>query len=42
MVGFNIDYQPTAVYGLISDNIRLNEIKNDPKDAKRYGVEHLF
>lgn len=42
MVGFNVDYTPNQVYNLIADNVKLTEIKNDPENAKVYGVDHLF
>lgn len=43
MAGFNApSYVPMSCYSLIVDNIRLTEIKNNPKDAKKYGVNHLF
>jgi len=24
------------------DNIKLNEVKNDPVENKKYGIDHLF
>ena len=42
MAGFNVDYQPLSVYNLVVDNIKLSEIKDDPKEAKEYGVDYLF
>jgi len=42
IVGFNPSYKPNTVYTLIVDNIRLSEIKEDPKEARDYGVDHLF
>ena len=42
MVGFNTEFVPFNVYNLLIDNIKLNEVKNDPEEAKRYGVDHLF
>lgn len=42
LVGFNSDFQPNQVYSLIVDNLRLSEIKDDPTEAKQYGVDHLF
>jgi hypothetical protein len=42
IVGFNPDYNPRQVYNLLVDNIKLNEVKNDPIDSKRYGVNYLF
>ena len=43
MAGFNAPaYTPMSCYSLLVDNIRLCEIKNNPKDAKKYGVDHLF
>lgn len=42
MVGFNAEYNPQYVYNLITNNIKLCEVKNDPKEAYNYGVEYLF
>jgi hypothetical protein len=42
MVGFNADYVPHAVYNLVVDNIKLCEIKDDPQEAKDYGIDYLF
>ena len=42
IVGFNADFMPHQVYNLIVDNLRLSEIKEDPKEAREYGVDHLF
>lgn len=42
MAGFNVDYKPMSAYSLVVDNIRLNEIKDNPKEAKEFGVDHLF
>lgn len=42
MVGFNSNFTPYNVYNLLVDNIKLNEVKNDPVESKRYGVDHLF
>lgn len=42
MVGFNADFMPFNVYNLLVDNIKLNEVKNNPNEAKKYGVEHFF
>ena len=42
MVGFNTNLQPHSVYNLLVDNIKLNEVKNDPEEAKKYGVDRLF
>jgi hypothetical protein len=42
MVGFNQSVVPYSVYSLISDNIRLNEVKNSPEEAKQYGIDYLF
>lgn len=42
MAGFNApEYTPFNVYNLLVDNIKLNEIKNNPEEAKRYGVDNL-
>jgi hypothetical protein len=41
MAGFNVDIPPTNVYNLLVDNIKVTEIKNDPKEAKNYGLDHL-
>lgn len=43
MAGFNEpDYSPMSCYSLVIDNIRLTEIKNNPSEAKKFGVDHLF
>ncbi len=42
MGGLNPDHNPANVYNLIADNIRLSEIKNNKKEAYKYGVEYLF
>ena len=42
MIGFNHRYSPVNVYTLLVDNIRLSEIKDDPAEARQYGVDHLF
>ncbi len=42
MVGFNPSYNPVNIYTLAVDNIRLAEIKNDPAEARQYGVDHFF
>ena len=42
MIGFNANYSPVNVYTLVVDNIRLSEIKDDPAEARQYGVDHLF
>ena len=42
LVGFNFEYKPKIVYSTIVDNLRLSEIKDDPIEAREYGVEHLF
>lgn len=42
MVGFNVDFMPFNVYNLLVDNIKLNEVKNNPADAKKFGVDYLF
>ena len=42
MAGFNATYEPISCYSLVVDNIRLNEVKDDPTEAKRFGVEFLF
>lgn len=33
MVGFNADYNPTQVYNIIADNIKLCEVKNNEQEA---------
>lgn len=33
MVGFNADFIPNNIYNLLSDNVKLAEIKNDPEQA---------
>jgi hypothetical protein len=42
MIGFNHTYSPQTVYTLLVDNIRLSEIKDDPAEARQYGVDHFF
>ncbi len=42
IAGFNSEFQPSQLYTLIVDNLRLSEIKDDPAEAKQYGVDHLF
>lgn len=42
MVGFNADFVPYNVFNLVSDNVKLAEIKNDDGLARKYGVDHLF
>lgn len=42
MGGLNPDHNPSNVYNLVADNIRLNEIKSNKGEAHRYGVEYLF
>jgi hypothetical protein len=42
LVGFNADFKPYTVYNMVVDNLRLSEIKEDPREAKEYGVDHLF
>lgn len=43
IVGFNAaQYTPHTVFTALVDNLRLTEIKDDPKEAREYGVEHLF
>lgn len=42
MVGFNADHFPSNVYNLVIDNLRLHEVLQNPKDAQRYGVDHLI
>jgi hypothetical protein len=42
MIGFNPNYSPVNVYTLVVDNIRLSEIKDDPAEARQYGVDHFF
>jgi len=42
MIGFNSNYSPVNVYTLVVDNIRLSEIKDDPAEARQYGVDHFF
>lgn len=42
MAGFNYEYQPYAVYNLIVDNLRVDEIKDSAKEAKEYGVDQYF
>ena len=42
MVGFNADYKPYTVYNLLVDNLRVDEVKSDPKEAKEYGVDQYF
>ena len=42
IVGFNYEYMPYTVYKLVVDNLRLSEIKDDPLEAKLFGVDHFF
>ena len=42
MVGFNAHYKPRVVYQTVVDNLRVAEIKDDPKEAKEYGVDQFF
>lgn len=42
IVGFNARNLPHTTYSLITDNLRLQEIKDDPVEARQYGVDHLF
>lgn len=42
IVGFNYEYMPYTVYKLVVDNLRISEIKDDPMEAKLYGVDHFF
>ena len=35
------EYMPMNVFNLITDNIRVNEIKDSPEEAQDYGLEHL-
>lgn len=41
MAGFNPEYNPLHVYNLIIDNLKLNEVKNNEKEAYSYGVDYL-
>jgi|APCry1669189034_1035192.scaffolds.fasta_scaffold144080_1 hypothetical protein len=34
LVGFNADFKPFTVYNMVVDNLRLIEIKEDPREAK--------
>lgn len=42
IAGFNADYKPYQVCNLVADNLRLAEIKEDPREAREYGVDGLF
>lgn len=42
MVGFNIDHNPTNVYNLVVDNIKLTEVLRDEEEAKKFGVDNLI
>ena len=42
IAGFNAAMQPTTVYNLLLDNIKLTEVKNDPQECRDYGVDRLF
>ena len=43
IVGFNAaQYAPQTVFTALVDNLRLTEIKEDPREAREYGVDHLF
>lgn len=42
VVGFNPDYLPYTIYTMLVDNLRLSEIKDDPREAREYGVDALF
>ncbi len=42
IVGFNANNLPHTVFNLVVDNLRLQEIKDDPAEARMYGVEHFF
>lgn len=42
IVGFNANNLPNTVFNLVVDNLRLQEIKDDPAEARMYGVDHLF
>jgi hypothetical protein len=34
MAGFNANYEPRTVYNLVVDNLRVQEIKEDPREAR--------
>ena len=42
MGGLNPDVVPSNVLSLLTDNIRLSEIKRNKEEAEAYGVDHLF
>ena len=42
MAGFNSNYKPRTVYSLLIDNLRVQEIKEDPREAREYGVDQFF
>lgn len=42
MVGFNPNFNPINIYNLVIDNIKMNEVKNNTKDVRKYGVDYLF
>ncbi len=42
IVGFNSRNLPHTASNRITDNLRLQEIKDDPVEARQYGVDHLF
>jgi hypothetical protein len=33
---------PYTLWTAVVDNLRLNEIKDDPTEANDYGVDHFF
>jgi hypothetical protein len=42
IVGFNANNLPHTVFNMVVDNLRLQEIKDDPAEARMYGVDHFF
>ena len=42
IVGFYANNLPHTVFNLVVENLRLQEIKDDPAEARMYGVEHFF
>lgn len=42
MGGLNADHDPSNVYNLVLDNIRVNEITHSPKETTKYGLDQLI
>ena len=41
VMGFDPNHNPANVFNLVADNVRVCDIKNDPKLRYDYGLDHL-